>query len=73
MLVLAALYATIQLDPDRLGLLAIVLPLLAVLLLGGVAFAACARRTISRPIVPIALMEALLLGWALAAAFPVSG
>lgn len=69
-LVTVALVVAIAWDPDRLGFLGILLPLLVVLLLGFVGLEAWVRRVVATPTLTIALAEALLLGWALAATFP---
>jgi dienelactone hydrolase len=68
-----ALFAAIQIDGDRLSFLLFLLPILAIFLLLFVALEAWARREMERPLVIIALSEALILGWAIAATFPLLG
>ena len=65
-----ALFAAILIDADRLSFLLFLLPIMAIFLLLFVALEAWARREMERPIVFIALSEALILGWAVAATFP---
>jgi pimeloyl-ACP methyl ester carboxylesterase len=73
LLITGALFAAIRLDADRLAFLLFLLPILAIELLFFVALEAWARREVDRPLVFIALSEALILGWAVAATFPLLG
>jgi pimeloyl-ACP methyl ester carboxylesterase len=73
LLTTAALYAAIRIDADRLSFLLFLLPIMAIFLLLFVALEAWARREMERPIVFIALAEALILGWAVATTFPLLG
>jgi dienelactone hydrolase len=73
LLITGALYAAIRLDADRLAFLLFLLPILAIELLFFVALEAWARRAVDRPLIFIALSEALILGWAVAATFPLLG
>jgi hypothetical protein len=68
-----ALFAAILIDADRLSFLLFLLPIMAIFLLLFVALEAWARREMERPLVFIALSEALILGWAVAATFPLLG
>ena len=68
-----ALFAAILIDADRLSFLLFLLPIMAIFLLLFVALEAWARSEVERPIVFIALSEALILGWAVAATFPLLG
>jgi dienelactone hydrolase len=68
-----ALFATILIDAERLSFLLFLLPILAIFLLLFVALETWARREVERPLVVIALSEALILGWAVAATFPLLG
>ncbi len=73
LLTTVALFAAILIDADRLSFLLFLLPILAIFLLLFVALEAWARREVERPLVFIALSEALILGWAIAATFPLLG
>ncbi|HEY7020887.1 MAG TPA: alpha/beta fold hydrolase, partial [Ktedonobacterales bacterium] len=73
LLTTVALFAAILIDADRLSFLLFLLPILAIFLLLFVALEAWARREVERPLVFIALSEALILGWAVAATFPLLG
>jgi pimeloyl-ACP methyl ester carboxylesterase len=73
LLTTAALFAAIRLDASRLSFLLFLLPIMAILLLAFVGIGAWARREVERPLLFIALSEALILGWAVAATFPLVG
>jgi pimeloyl-ACP methyl ester carboxylesterase len=73
LLTTVALFAAILIDADRLSFLLFLLPIMAIFLLLFVALEAWARREVERPSVFIALSEALILGWAVAATFPLLG
>jgi dienelactone hydrolase len=73
LLTTVALFAAILIDADRLSFLLFLLPIMAIFLLLFVALETWARRELARPIVFIALSEALILGWAVAATFPLLG
>jgi dienelactone hydrolase len=73
LLTTVALFAAIQIDADRLSFLLFLLPIMAIFLLLFVALEAWARREMTRPLVFIALAEALILGWVVAATFPLLG
>jgi pimeloyl-ACP methyl ester carboxylesterase len=73
LLTTVALFAAILIDADRLSFLLFLLPIMAIFLLLFVALEAWTRREVERPIVFIALSEALILGWAVAATFPLLG
>jgi pimeloyl-ACP methyl ester carboxylesterase len=68
-----ALFAAIQIDAARLSFLLFLLPIMAIFLLLFVGLEAWMRREVERPLVFIALAEALILGWAVAATFPLLG
>src|SRR5262249_45404926 len=57
-----ALFVAIRIDADRLSFLLFLLPIMAIFLLLFVALEAWARREMERPIIFIALAEALILG-----------
>jgi len=73
LLTTVALFAAIQIDAARLSFLLFLLPIMTILLLVFVALEAWMRRAVKRPLVFIALSEALILGWAVAATFPLLG
>jgi dienelactone hydrolase len=73
LLTTVALFAAIRIDADRLAFLLFLLPILAIELLLFVALEAWARSALERPLVFIALSEALILGGAVAATFPLLG
>jgi pimeloyl-ACP methyl ester carboxylesterase len=68
-----ALFAAIRIDADRLSFLLFLLPIQAIYLLLSVSLEAWARREAERPLVFVALSEALILGWVVAATFPLLG
>ncbi len=68
-----ALFAAIQIDASRLSFLLFLLPILAIFLLLFVGLEAWGRREVERPLVFLALAEALILGWVVAATFPLIG
>jgi hypothetical protein len=73
LLMTVALFAAIRIDADRLSFLLFLLPIMAIELLFFVALEAWARREVGRPLIFIALSEALILGGAVAATFPLLG
>jgi pimeloyl-ACP methyl ester carboxylesterase len=70
LLVLLSLGAAIAMNPGRLSYLGILLPVVAVLLLALTGITAWSRRVVARPVLFLAAMQALLLGWILAATLP---
>jgi dienelactone hydrolase len=68
-----ALFAAILIDASRLSFLLFLLPILAIFLLLFVGLEAWGRREVERPLVFLALAEALILGWVVAATFPLIG
>jgi dienelactone hydrolase len=73
LLITGALFLAIRIDADRLAFLLFLLPIMAIVLLLFVALEVWARREVERPLVFIALSEALILGWVVAATFPLLG
>jgi pimeloyl-ACP methyl ester carboxylesterase len=73
LLTTVAVFAAIRIDADRLSFLLFLLPIQAIYLLLFVLLEAWARREAERPLVFIALSEALILGWVVAATFPLLG
>ncbi|HEY7094018.1 MAG TPA: alpha/beta fold hydrolase [Ktedonobacterales bacterium] len=73
LLTTVALFAAILIDANRLSFLLFLLPIMAIFLLLFVALETWTRREVERPLVFIALTEALILGWAVAATFPLLG
>ncbi len=71
--ILGALGASIALNFARLSYLGILLPIIALAMLAFVPIAIWALRVIARPTLLLALLQALLLGWALAATLPLIG
>lgn len=69
-LILAAFGGAIALNPERLSYLGILLPIVAIALLASAGIAAWARRVLAHPTLVLALGQALLLGWLLAAPLP---
>lgn len=70
LLLLASFGGAIAMNFGRLSYLGILLPVIALFLLAFVGFAAWARRVMAQPALLIAAMQALLLGWLLAATLP---
>ena len=70
MLILAAFGGAIALNFERLSYLGILLPIVAIALLASAGIAAWARRVLAHPTLVLALGQALLLGWLLAAPLP---
>jgi pimeloyl-ACP methyl ester carboxylesterase len=73
LLVTVALFAAIRLDPGRLSFLLFLLPILFILLLAFVGLELWVRRVVDRPLLLLAVAQALVLGWTLAATFPLLG
>ena len=71
--ILGALGASIALNFARLSYLGILLPIIALAMLAFVPIAIWALRVIARPTLLLAVLQALLLGWALAATLPLIG
>ena len=68
-----ALFTAILIDAGRLSFLLFLLPILAIFLLLFVGLEAWGRREVERPLVFLTLAEALILGWVVAATFPLIG
>jgi hypothetical protein len=68
--ILAALGACIALSFARLSYLGILLPVIALVMVAFIPIAAWTVRTVARPTLLLAVLQALLLGWALAATLP---
>jgi pimeloyl-ACP methyl ester carboxylesterase len=68
--ILAALGASIALNFARLSYLGILLPVIALVMVAFIPIATWAVRVMPRPTLLLAIMQALLLGWALAATLP---
>ena len=70
LLVLVTFGAAIAMNFERLSYLGILLPIVAIALLASAGIAAWARRVLAHPTLTLALGQALLLGWLLAAPLP---
>lgn len=70
LLLLASLGVAIATNFGRLSYLGILFPVIAVFLLAFVGFAAWTRRVVRGPSLLLAVMQALLFGWLLAATLP---
>jgi pimeloyl-ACP methyl ester carboxylesterase len=68
--VLGALGASIALNFARLSYLGILLPVIALVMVAFIPVSAWAVRVMARPTLLLGVMQALLLGWALAATLP---
>jgi len=68
--ILAALSVSIALNFARLSYLGILLPVIALVMVVFIPISAWVFRVIARPTLLLAVMQALLLGWALAATLP---
>jgi hypothetical protein len=68
--ILAALEASIALNFARLSYLEILLPVVALVMVAFLPIAAWAVHVVVRPTRLLAVMQALLFGWALAATLP---
>jgi hypothetical protein len=68
--ILAALGASIALNFARLSYLGILLPVIALVMVASIPISAWTVRVVARPTLLLAVMQALLLGWALAATLP---
>jgi hypothetical protein len=68
--ILAALGACIAMNFARLSYLGILLPVIALVMVAFLPISAWAVRVVARPTLLLAVMQALLLGWALAATLP---
>jgi hypothetical protein len=68
--ILAALGVSIALNFARLSYLGILLPIIAVVMLAFIPVSAWTARVMERPTLLLGVMQALLLGWALAATLP---
>ncbi|HEX6799688.1 MAG TPA: alpha/beta fold hydrolase [Ktedonobacterales bacterium] len=70
LLILVAFGVAIAMNFERLSYLGILLPIVAIALLASAGIAAWARRVLAHPTLTLALGQALLLGWLLAAPLP---
>ena len=70
LLILATFGVAIAMNFERLSYLGILLPIVAIALLATGGIAAWARRVLAHPTLTLALGQALLLGWLLAAPLP---
>lgn len=70
LLILMAFGAAIAMNFERLSYLGILLPIVAIALLASAGIAAWAHRVLAHPTLVLALGQALLLGWLLAASLP---
>jgi hypothetical protein len=68
--ILAALGVSIAMNFARLSYLGILLPVIALVMVAFIPIAAWTVRIVTRPTLLLAVMQALLLGWALAATLP---
>jgi hypothetical protein len=68
--ILAALGASIAMNFARLSYLGILLPVIALVMVAFIPISAWTVRVVARPTLLLAVMQALLLGWALAATLP---
>jgi pimeloyl-ACP methyl ester carboxylesterase len=68
--ILATLGVSIAMNFARLSYLGILLPVIAVVMVAFIPISAWAVRVVARPTLLLAVMQALLIGWALAATLP---